>query len=135
MRTSFIHGLLLILCTAPLGASAGIFDGSKPLLCASIEAFECAPGDCEWGASQSVNFPQFLRVYFQDKQIKAIRANGETVTTKIQQMTEMDDRIVLQGVENGLGWAVTITNETGRMSLAASGSEVAFVIFGACTPL
>lgn len=135
MRKSFVRTLALLLFAAPLGAVAMVFDGSKPLLCASIEAFECAPGDCEWGGSQSVNFPQFLRVYFQDKQIKAIRANGETITTKIRQMSELDDRIVLQGVENGLGWAVTIANDTGRMSLTASGNEVAFVIFGACTPL
>lgn len=38
----------LCLCVMPLVAVAGDFNGSKPLLCAVVETYECGPGgDCQ----------------------------------------------------------------------------------------
>jgi hypothetical protein len=41
----------------------------------------------------------------------------------------------IEGVRDGLGWTLAIAEETGNMVLTGSGDEVAFVVFGACTPL
>ena len=53
-----------------------------------------------------------------------------------------DGKLILQGAEDGvegvrdgLGWTLAISEEIGRMVLTASGDNVGFVIFGACTPL
>ena len=37
--------LVLFIFFLPLTSSAGDFDGSKPLLCAVIEEFDCTPGE------------------------------------------------------------------------------------------
>ena len=38
-----------------------------------------------------------------------------------------------EGISDGIGWSVSIDEETGDMVISGSGEEVAFVIFGACT--
>jgi hypothetical protein len=40
----------------------------------------------------------------------------------------------IEGVRDGLAWSISIAQDTGRLSFSASGENVVFVIFGACTP-
>ena len=47
----------------------------------------------------------------------------------------MEGNIILQGVENGRGWSIVISEETGKMSATVAGDEIGFIVFGACTPL
>ncbi len=55
-------------------------------------------------------------------------------------METLDKKLFLQGaddgiegVRDGLAWSIAISEDTGRLVLSASGDNVAFVIFGACT--
>ena len=55
-------------------------------------------------------------------------------------METLDNKLFLQGaddgiegVRDGLAWSIAISEDTGRLVLSASGDNVAFVIFGACT--
>jgi hypothetical protein len=41
--------------------------------------------------------------------------------------------MVLQGSENGRGWTMVISEETGKVSATVSDDQVGFVIFGAST--
>ncbi len=50
-------------------------------------------------------------------------------------MAREEGKLILQGVQLGLGWSMVITQESGTMALTAAGEQVVFVIFGACTPL
>jgi hypothetical protein len=107
------------------------FDGTKPLLCASIEALDCDPGvTCERGIPEIMGAPQFLRIYFAKKEIA-----GPERTAKIRSMEKDDDQIVLQGYEIGMGWTLAIDRVTGTMRITFAGSDASFIIFGACTPL
>ena len=116
--------------------SAAAFDGSKPLICASIEAFDCASGgECLKGSAASMNVPQFIRLDFKDKVAKATRPDGQERISKFGSMTQDDGALILQGVQGGLGWTMAIAQDGGSMALTAAGAEVGFVIFGACTPL
>jgi hypothetical protein len=45
----------------------------------------------------------------------------------------MDGKIFLQGIELR-GWSIVISEQTGKMSLTASGDDEAFVLFGVCIP-
>jgi hypothetical protein len=107
------------------------FDGTKPLLCASVEALDCDPGvTCERGIPEIMGAPQFLRIDFTKKEIA-----GPERTAKIRSMEKDDDQIVLQGYEIGLGWTLAIDRVTGTMRITFAGSDASFIIFGACTPL
>ncbi len=82
---------------------------------------------------KDINLPQFLRIDFKQQHISGTREDGETRTTAINNMAQLPDRLIMQGVQNGLGWNLIITEPDGKMSLTASGPRTGFVAFGACT--
>jgi len=126
-----IAGLILFgLCVAVSPAFAeDVFDGTKPLLCSSIEALDCDAGTpCERGIPETMGAPQFLRIDFAKNEIA-----GPLRTTKIRSMEKDDDQIVLQGYEIRLGWTLAIDRVTGNMRITFAGGDATFIIFGACT--
>jgi len=126
-----ITGIILLgLFVAVSPASAGdVFDGTKPLLCASIEALDCDPGvACERGIPEIMGAPQFLRIDFAKNEIA-----GPLRTTKIRSMEKDDDQIVLQGYEIGLGWTFAIDRLTGDARISFAGWNSSFIVFGVCT--
>jgi hypothetical protein len=130
--------VLLTVCFgfSALPAAAEDFDGTKALICASIETYECAPdADCVKGTAESINAPQFIRLDFKDMVARAVRPDGEERTSSIESLTQNEAELILLGTQEGLGWSMSITQGSGKMALSASGDRVAFVVFGACTTL
>jgi hypothetical protein len=144
MKTGIIAGLLLGLGgLAPVSANAGGFDGSRPLLCATGQMFECAAGaDCMQVTSDAIDAPDFLRLDFESKRITSVSGSTDRRSTPMERLEQVDGKLILQGAEeerediqDGLGWTIAISHASGKMVLSASGDQVAFVAFGACTPL
>ncbi len=136
MNVSKVLGFVAVISAASTAANAEGLDGSQPLICASMEAYDCGPGeDCLRGTAESIDAPQFIRLDFKRKLAHATRADGKERTAKIESLTQGEGKLILQGVQRGLGWSMTIAQENGAMVLTAAGYRVAFVIFGACTPL
>jgi hypothetical protein len=112
---------------------AGDFDGSKPLLCAMIEAFECGPDTgCESGTPESNGLSRFLRVDVGKKEVCATKESQER-TSKIEKVDHAEGVLLLSGTQNGRGWNLNINESAGYMVLSVAGDQVAFVVFGACT--
>ncbi len=131
-----VLGVIAAMFAASSAVNAEGFDGSQPLICASMEAYDCGPGeDCLKGTAESIDAPLFMRLDFEHKLARATRANGEERTAKIESLTLETGKLILQGIQGGLGWSMTIAQENGAMTLTAAGDRMAFVIFGACTPL
>jgi hypothetical protein len=141
MSKGKVMGLALILtCVTPLSVPAGDFDGSKPLTCAVIDVVECVPGgQCEERMPGEIDIVQFLQVDVTKKTITGTRAGGIKRTSAIEHIEHVDGKVIIQGAEDGvegvrdgLGWSMAISEETGKMVVTGSGDEVAFVVFGAC---
>jgi hypothetical protein len=112
-------------------AFAADFDGTKPLICAPVEAMECHTGEgCEKGIPDDIGAPAFMRIDFTKKVIV-----GPKRTSPIRAMEKDDKQILLQGTELGLAWSMALTVENGKMVSTFSSRDGAFVLFGACTPL
>lgn len=122
-------GILLIFAAS---AQAGeVLDTTKPLLCASIEALDCAPGEpCDRGIPEFMGAPQFLRIDFAKKEII-----GPLKTAQIRSMEKNEDQIVLQGYELRMGWTLALDRLTGNMTITFAGWDTAYIIFGACTTI
>ncbi|NJD55092.1 MAG: hypothetical protein FIA94_01660 [Nitrospirae bacterium] len=121
-----IFGLFVTVSPAFAG---DVLDGTKPLLCASIEVLDCDPGtECERGIPEVMGAPQFLRIDFAKNEI-----SGPERTTKIRSMEKDDDQIVLQGYELGLGWTLALDLGTGKMRITFARWDASFIVFGACT--
>lgn len=105
------------------------FDGSKPLICASIQVFNCSPGeDCERGLPESVGAPQFLRIDLAKKEII-----GPKRTAKIVSLDKGEEQIILQGVELGMGWTIALDRISGKATITFAGKREGFIVFAACT--
>jgi hypothetical protein len=132
-KIKFIGLALLCIIVTPLSIAAADFDGSKPLLCATVETLECGSGiKCQWGTAQSINLPQFLKIDFKEKKISGTRESGEVLTTEIENMERSDGKLVLQGTQNNKGWSMLINEATGKMTITVTDDQVGFMVFGAC---
>jgi hypothetical protein len=131
MKTLCAFVFFAVAFFAPGRAVAGDFDGSKVLICAPVEAIDCAPGEaCTKNVPANVGVPAFIRI---DMAKKAII--GPKRTTPIVAMEKSDEQILLQGSELGTAWTVALDQETGKMSGSLVNREEVFVLFGSCTPL
>ena len=139
-KMRMVLGVLLSLALLAVPAMAGNFDGSKALICAAMDVVECLPGgECKRVLADEVDFPDFLQLSFKDKKIRAEQLGRKDLKTDIEHMKTIDGKLILQGAEDGregtkdgLGWTLSIDEESGKMVFSASGEGVAFVVFGAC---
>jgi hypothetical protein len=136
-----VLGLLL---TSGSALAAQPFDGSVPLLCALNQAQECSPENgCAALQLYEIDAPAFFRVDVRAKEIIPVRlAADDQRRSEIRGTGEVDGKLILQGYEDGiedvrdgLGWTMAIAQDTGQFVLSASGDQVAFLVFGACTTL
>src|SRR5688572_11584712 len=76
-------------------ALASDFDGSKPLICAPVEAMDCTPGaECFKGTPDDIGAPAFMRLDFAEKTII-----GPKRASRIQSMENVEDQLLLRGIE------------------------------------
>lgn len=121
--------VILFLSAGSIAVAEDSFDGTKTLLCASIEAIDCTLGDqCEKGLPDVMGAPQFMRIDFAKKEIA-----GPKRTTAIRLMEKSDEQLTLQGSELRMGWTIVLHRATGKMTVTLAGGDQAIVIFGACT--
>jgi hypothetical protein len=126
----------LLLCAAALallatGSQAGAadFDGSKPLICATVDAHACDPGEtCLRGLPDFVGMPQFMRIDFAGQTIA-----GPKRTTQIRFIDKGADQLLLQGTELGYAWTIVIDKTDGSMTVSLLNREEAYIVFGNCT--
>jgi hypothetical protein len=134
VTSRFLIGLTALLAAG----SASAIDTSKPFLCASMQVYECIDGrGCEAVLPEDVAAPTFMRVNVRGKEIRVLK---DAPPTKIRGVARIEDRLILQGAEDGnpnrpdgVGWTLSIENDTGRFVATAAILQGAINIFGACT--
>jgi len=111
-------------------ATASDFDGSKPLICAPVEAYECLPdGECTAGTPREIGAPSFLRIDVKGKTIQ-----GTNRTTLIKIVEETEAQLLLLGSELDFGWTVALDRESGAITISFASRDGSVVLFGSCTP-
>ena len=116
-------------------ASGQGLDGSRNLICAAVNVVACAEGPgCVQGLAKNFELPEFM---FVDMQAKVVRATAESpfkeVDSPIKNSAVSGSQLILQGIENGHGWTISIDRASGRMMTSLSGELLSYMIFGACT--
>jgi hypothetical protein len=131
MRLKLSIIMLIFLLASSATAAEEAFDGTKTLLCASIEALDCQSGEpCLRDLPEAIGAPQFMKVDFARQEIA-----GTKRTTPVLKMEKTEKQILLQGIELSMGWVFALDRFTGKFSATLTDGGGAFVIFGACTPL
>jgi len=128
-RTALVTASAALLCatTAALGAD---FDGSRRLICATVDAHACDPGEtCLHGLPDDIGVPRFMRIDFAEKTIA-----GPKRTTQIRYLDTSADQILMQGTELGYAWTVVIDKTDGTLSMTLVDRDDTYAVFGYCTP-
>jgi len=121
--------LLLLVQASTLQAE---LDGKESLVCSASKTIECAPGiACAEVSNDSLDIPAIMRIDFDAAENGAF--HDLHITT---------DHIFLQGyadeikdVRDPTGWTMAISRHSGKMVLSAAGEEVAFIVYGSCSPI
>ncbi len=121
--------VLVLGCVAVSPVLASDFDGSKPLICATVEARDCVlTRRCYAGEAWEVGAPAFMRIDFAKKTI-----TGTERTTAIAAMEKSENQLLMQGAELGLGWTMAVNQTTGYFSGSMTNMDGTFLLFGSCT--
>jgi hypothetical protein len=128
-------GLLVIvgLIVASYSTASAALDGTTPLLCSVTTMTECdASGQCEnQSPTRHPDFPSMLKINVPGRVITTAAADSRK--TEIKSVTRLDGRLILNGGENGRGWAATIAEDTGRMAAGIVADDFTLALFGTCT--
>ncbi len=142
MKKLYVCGAVALVSSMPLAVSAGL-DSSSEFLCASVDVMECLPTKgCNRVAADDVDIPRFIKVDVKNRQL-VTGSKGDKRKTVIKRVETVDGKLMLQGAEDGkeggapdgIGWSMSVVEDSGNMVLTASGDGVAFVVFGACTSM
>jgi len=121
------------ICLFVLQAWGSNFDGTQTMICALIDLTQCTTGDaCTQVTAESVALPRFIKIETKDKLISGNLADGAVKSVPIERMEQQEGNLILQGMQNGRGWSMTVMEDTGELSLAVSGSKLGFFVSGAC---
>ena len=131
LKTLRTTAVAILVCTTPSWVLGADFDGSKPLLCATIDAHACDPGEtCLRALPSELGVPQFLRIDFAKKTV-----TGPQRTTPIRFMQKDESQILLQGTELSFAWTIVLDKVDGTIGVTLVNREDALVLFGACTAM
>ena len=131
MRSMFCILCAALAATVASSALGGDFDGSKRLICAPVQAMDCAVEEsCVKGLPNEIGAPAFMRIDFDKKTV-----SGERHASPVRFMEKTDKQVVLQGTELGYAWTIAVDQSTGKMVATLVDREGAFVLSGSCTPL
>ena len=118
---------------------------SPKIICSNMSVVECsAVAPCEKASALAfaTDAPLFFRLNLDGKKVETIRKGGVKQETDIRGMVRGDGLLLLQGMEpalpgerSALGWTMSIDESNGNMVITASGRDVGYTLFGACTPI
>jgi hypothetical protein len=128
--------LALGLTLGPINAIAQGLDNQAPMVCSVNETFDCASARaCIGDSPEAVNIPRVIRIDFAAKKAFTKKINGEVREASIGAEQLVNERMILQGIQNGLAWSMAISRESGAMALTITAEDAGFVVFGTCMGL
>jgi hypothetical protein len=123
--------ILILIITILSGASVAMAADGDIRTCALTKGIECAAdeGCSEW-TIQEMGLPRFVRI---DLNAKTITSLDREVTrnSKIASVERPEGLVVLHGTEQR-GWSMALGEDSGALTLTASGDNEGFIVFGSC---
>ncbi len=130
-------GCSFCVCAMVVGlvTSGSAAQDAEALICETDQSFDCAPGsNCIEDDAEAIGLPSILHVNLKSDQVVGTLPDGTDLTAEFVGEVQKDGRLVVTGIQAGLGWTMTVAKDTGSMALAITGDSVGFVIFGNCVP-
>ena len=108
--------------------------GKDELLCSARHALLCVEdGECFDVPPGDIDMPQFVIVDIDRKTISTTRASGKNRSTRVNGFERSDEKIFMQGIDNGRAFSFVIEELSGVLTGAVAHNGVTVSVFGACT--
>jgi hypothetical protein len=135
MRTMALFSPILLLTNLLAWPALAAEEAKQePMLCHLNKTLICSErSDCSSGLTQNLDLPDFLKIAVDQRTISGERPDGKLLTTRIDNLTEAEGRLILSGSEDGVGWNILIVDSSKKLVLMLSDEQVVAVIFGICT--
>ena len=130
-KTAAYSAVALGLCLASARGAAAERD---LMFCAASQVIVCPEqGECTRGLPETANLPRMFRIGLKDREVVSLNPSGDRRISKILHLSDENGMYVLQGAESGKGWTATVNQGDGGLTITASSSGEAYVVFGVCT--
>ena len=114
------------------GAVPSMAEDGTTRTCALTKAFECTSQDgCKEWTVQEMALPRFILIDLKAKTINSLDKHIPRAPTKIAVIEKLEGITALQGTEMR-GWSMALGEESGALTLSATGDDEAFIVFGSC---
>ncbi len=125
--------ILALLAASPVAADT-LKDANR-MLCVPGTVSHCVNGEaCNSELPETENIPEFIEIDLKRKTLASTRASGENRSTQVQNISREAGYIYLNGVENGRGFSMVISESTGDLTFVVATDGVTAAMFGNCTP-
>ena len=134
-----VTAMMVLFVITAAGHAEG-FSGLETLACVADKGIEYRnPGSPKDFDPESVGLPATFIVDFKNRKIKPTKDSLVRRWTKIEQIKPIEDKLLVQGadegvegVQDGIGWSLAISKDTGQFVISASGTSVGYIVFGNC---
>ena len=132
MRSGIQVVIAIVFSMAGIAATAGDFDGSRPLTCTPTQINDCLPGAaCTQPTPSEAGVSDQLAIDFAKKEV---RGRYRSVPMPIGSMNKTNEQLILQGTDLSFAWSAVIFLADGKVTTTIADRKGAFVFFGQCTP-
>jgi hypothetical protein len=134
-QTGLIRAFSACFAVVGLVTSSGAAENVETLVCGANQSFDCGQDStCIEDDAEAIGLPSVLHVDLKSNQVVGTMPDGTDLKADFTGEVQKDGRIVLTGIQAGLGWTMTVAQATGAMTLTISGDDNGFVVFGSCAP-
>ncbi|MBN2437437.1 MAG: hypothetical protein JXL20_02435 [Deltaproteobacteria bacterium] len=124
---------IMALCALMLLAGTGSIctAAEDSIICTLTRANDCSPEDgCVEVSIDQMALPRFVRIDLKSKTITSLDKEISRYT-QITTIDRLEGMTVMHGTELR-GWSIALGQNTGNLTLSASGDGEGFVVFGVC---
>lgn len=126
----------VVMWLVSMSASAAGLDGSSNLICATTDVVACTERwGCTLGQAKNFDLPEFVVIDVEAQVVRGTKHSRVEEVSPVKVMEVSGGHLILQGVENGRGWGISVNGETGDMAASLIGDALSFLVHGACTPI
>jgi len=126
----------LALCSLALAPSliAENVQDSQNIVCATGTAVLCVEnGDCFRVMPDEIDLPRFILIDTKKRTLSTTKLSNRPRNTQIERLARDGGRILIQGIEQGRAYSLSIEEDIGLLTGVMAKDGVTLSVFGDCT--
>ena len=134
MKRMFKCSLALCCLLLPPSLFAENIQDSDRIVCATSTAVLCVEnGDCFRIMPDEIALPRFILIDTKKRTLSTTRLSDRPRSTEVERFTRDGERILMQGIEAGRAYSLSIEEDIGLLTGVMAKDGVTLSVFGDCT--